>query len=413
MAYTASMSTTYTQPAVNPGQRRCTPHYTSIRAWLDHLRVTAELPYPSWALMPLLTDLIHQKVPGTVFSFAWFCKTHSQPLALWVDPVNATAYRGFMAHHERIFSELPLSVMLATRGRIIRDTENHPTYVESTVYREVFVPYNIHWGMAVPVHMSGSSNGIMNICRPRDRGAFSDSDWQIWDQVAAALADLDRPSHPMSGLPAAPFCREAKTTSLWLGNDGQFLAQGARTCNLLFLAQCCGMASTDWMLPDVRALPAEVRSAVEILFSSNEPSGCRELSLIYPWGRFDFILEKMAVADHPRDARLSVVIHYHEPLDVAVARALWTWPLSPQEKRILIASARHPTESELAQALGLTVGTLKNYINKLQARLGMASREEIIDAVLASHPGIRTTITCNSPVTTGGATYDRCHADSG
>ena len=389
------MKSIYTQPAERLGQIRCTPHYSSIRAWLDHLRVIAELPYPSWALMPLLTSLIRQKVAGTVFSFAWFSKHQSLPMALWVDPVNTTAYQGFMAHHERIFSELPFSVMWSTRGRIIRDTENHPAYVQSTVYREVFVPYNIHWGMAVPVPMSGSCNGIMNICRPRDGGAFTDNDWQTWDQISLALTDLDRPQHPFSSLPGAPFCREAETTSLWLGNNGQFLAQGARTRDLLFLAQRCGMASTDWMLPDVRALPANVRSAAEALISSREPTGCREITLLYPWGRFDFMLEKMAVVDHLRDTRISVVIHYHEPLDVAVARALWGWPLSPQEKRILIASARHPTQSELAQALGLTVGTLKNYINKMQARLQMVSREEIIDAVLSSQPGIRTTINCS------------------
>ena len=61
--------------------------------------------------------------------------------------------------------------------------------------------------------------------------------------------------------------------------------------------------------------------------------------------------------------------------------------MSPQEKRIVIASARHPSLGDLARVLRLTVGTLKSYINRLQSRFNVDSRDELIAQVMADSPG--------------------------
>lgn len=334
-------------------------------------------------MIPLLAELARLKVDGSVFSFVWFAKDKPQPLALWVDPMNEAAYRGFMHHHAQILAELPLREMQETGGRIIRATEHLPAYETTAVYREIFIPYGIHWGMSVPVLMSGSSTGIMNICRPRLSGPYSDADWDLWERVGKTFVDLDRSSSPLANLPAAPFRRDAQTTTLWLAADGQFLAQSALSRKLLFLAEPPDLGNLVWMLPDKRALPEKVRLIADRLFAANTPYERAELSETCHWGRFDYTLEKMPTARCSGEYFISIAIHYHEPLDKAVARGLWGWPLSPQEKRILIASARHPSHAELSEALGLTIGTLKNYINSLLARLGMASREEVIDRALS------------------------------
>ena len=33
------------------------PHHAAITAWLNHLRLIAEMPYPGWVLMPTLMTL--------------------------------------------------------------------------------------------------------------------------------------------------------------------------------------------------------------------------------------------------------------------------------------------------------------------------------------------------------------------
>lgn len=76
-------------------------------------------------------------------------------------------------------------------------------------------------------------------------------------------------------------------------------------------------------------------------------------------------------------------IRYFEPIDITVARRLAGWPLSPKEKRILIASARNPAQHQLADALGITVNTLKSYNNEMVSRLGVESRHSRISALLS------------------------------
>ena len=78
---------------------------------------------------------------------------------------------------------------------------------------------------------------------------------------------------------------------------------------------------------------------------------------------------------------IGIAIRHQEPADIALARKLWGWPLSPQEKRILIASLRRPSLAQLAETLGLTVGTLKGYINEMKKRADVASLHALVARV--------------------------------
>jgi DNA-binding NarL/FixJ family response regulator len=48
------------------------------------------------------------------------------------------------------------------------------------------------------------------------------------------------------------------------------------------------------------------------------------------------------------------------------------------------------SHAELAGALGMTVGTLKHYINKIQTRMQVDSRQALIDRILSSATAART-----------------------
>ena len=102
-------------------------------------------------------------------------------------------------------------------------------------------------------------------------------------------------------------------------------------------------------------------------------------------GRFDFRAERLLVTgtDQPQ---VAVTITHLEPTDITVARQLMNWPLSSQEKRLLIASVRQPSQQQLAEHLGITIGTLKSYVNRLQSKLELPSRQAIIDKVLEHTP---------------------------
>lgn len=63
-------------------------------------------------------------------------------------------------------------------------------------------------------------------------------------------------------------------------------------------------------------------------------------------------------------------------------------PIAPQEKRIIIASTRAASLADVAAALNITLGSLKNCVNGLLRRYEVSSRAEMVDRVLqTSAPG--------------------------
>lgn len=63
-------------------------------------------------------------------------------------------------------------------------------------------------------------------------------------------------------------------------------------------------------------------------------------------------------------------------------------PISPQEKRIIIASTRAASLADVAAALNITLESLKNYVHGLLWRYEVSSRAEMVDRVLqTSAPG--------------------------
>jgi DNA-binding CsgD family transcriptional regulator len=274
--------------------------------------------------------------------------------------------------------------MLQSRGRLMREGTASEDFEQSRIYSELLRHYGVRWGLCATVHFGeGSAAGFLSIYRAREAGPYSEADQVRLDKVAAVMCDFDRQANPLAKLPAAGY-REAVTSSLLLHRDGRILGQSPEARDMLFLARRTGMGPPEWTRPDWHALPAEVSVVVEEMFAETAPSLRRELLQKLDWGRFDFVLEKMPLALDGVEPIISVTIRHHEPLDIAVARSLWGWPFSPQEKRILIASARNPGRAQLAQTLGLAEGTLKEYINDLQSRMGVASRQEMIDRVLGT-----------------------------
>lgn len=364
-----------------PDLPKATPHYSSERAWLDHLRVMAELPYPSWALMPAIARIVRHHIDGPLFNFGWSDRKTLQPLAMWVSPVNDKVYRYFMSNTDAVFDEVSIRAMLDSRGRLLRTIEAAPAYEQSGFFAELLNPSGVRWGLSTPVTMhDGDWVGFLTVYRPRERGPYAEGDQARIDKVSTALSDLDRRANPLRTLPAAGY-REAVTATLLLHRDGRILAQSPDVRDMLFLSRRTGMGPPEWARPDWHALPPEINAAAESMFADPAASARRELRQQLDWGRFDFILEKMPLALDSADAIVCVTIRHHEPLDIAVASGLWGWPMSPREKRILIASARNPSRAELAEALGLAEGTLKEYIGEMQGRLGVASRQELIDRI--------------------------------
>ena len=356
--------------------------YRSVTAWLDQIRLVAGLDYPDWVLMPSLMALAKAHVDGNVFSFMWFDQALERPAALWIDPVNDAAYQGFLAGHPEIFDEYPVQIMIGSRGRAIRVIEETPEYETGPMYQNVLRPLGVHWGMGVPVVLGNGTTGFVNVCRRRERGRYSDADWALWETFAERIGEVGRSRNRWSELPAADF-RETGSTSLWLSADGSILTHGPSFRRILFLLQQKALGPPLWTRCDRLALPIELLAAADQALQQECPSRIA-LILERDSGRFECEIERMQSTPELPHPSIGMTLRHFEPVDLAVARKLWGWDMSPQEKRIVVATARHAKLLQTAELLGISVGTLKGYINALLNRFGVSSREELVSSVLKS-----------------------------
>ena len=81
-------------------------------------------------------------------------------------------------------------------------------------------------------------------------------------------------------------------------------------------------------------------------------------------------------------AVVALGLRHFEAVGIAVARRLASWPLSPREKRIVVAGTRSANLAQLAEALGVKVNTLKSYNKEMVDRVGVGSRQALIEALL-------------------------------
>lgn len=365
------------------------PYYLSQRAWLDQLRLMVELAYPSWALMPAIGAIVRSHLPCAVMNFGWADFLTLHPLATWVYPLKPHVYEQFLANPQDIFDDVPIKAMRDSHGRFLQMIEASPGYEQAPIYKDMLQAYGARWGLSCPI-TTKQWLGFITLYRQAELGPYPEEDWQTLASAGEILSALDDHQHtqPSGDETAPPALREAVTASLCLTADGSMLAQSPATKNILFLARQTGMGPPLWARDDWHALPEAVTQAAQALFNHPEPFQQTTVSHQLPWGKFDFQLEKMQ-ARHPtlKDV-MNITIRHHEPLDIAIARKLWGWAMSPQEKRILIISARNNSQEQIAQNLNISVGTLKSYTNELLARFNAPTRQALMQAVLNSsdHP---------------------------
>jgi len=162
-------------------------------------------------------------------------------------------------------------------------------------------------------------------------------------------------------------------------------ARSALGLELLYLYQDLGEGLLQWNAEDLSALPIQARDIVIGMLEAvkrGKPLPPASYSIDLPAGRFDIHAETLTGLNGSGPV-VAVRMCHHEPLDVALARALLHAPYSLQEKRILVALTRAPSLNDLAEHLGITVGSLKVYINRLQAKAGLPSRQAIIERLLS------------------------------
>lgn len=362
------------------------PAFASERDWLAHLGLLADLPYPSLALMPSILAVVRSRVDCAVGSFGW-TDAGMNPTAFMTEHMSLRAYQWWISHASEFFALCPIQAQWDSRGESFRQFVAAPAFARTVFFDEVFGSQGQRWATLAPVRIAqGEGYGFLSVYRAPESGPFTDQEQaRLW-RGTQALAGLDRRHHAWQA-PAPVETALAGEASLLIRPDGALAARSQEAARLLYLQGGANMHTLEWARMDWRALPAQVRDAARAMFGQPEPELKRRVCLHQPWGRFEFVLEKMHGQGAPAEALVVVGIRYFEAIDITVARRLAGWPLSPREKRLVVAGTRSASLAELAQALGITLLTLKTYNRELMNRLHLGSRQQLIEWLLSEEAG--------------------------
>lgn len=353
-------------------------------AWLAHLSLLAELPYPDRVLMPTVLTAVREAFDDSTLGICvWVDPQKMLPTSIWCERVNGQMTDLMRTRLPEVFESFPLQPQLDTDGELIRMLQAQPGDAENWVYKEGFHPIGVHWGISAPLlDRAGRCSGFMYLYRKLGREPWSDEDNLRLKRARDVLAGLGQQT--ASNLPAC-LHRFRHAAQFLFSPDGKMLARSEHGVELLYLYQDFNENFLPWNTHTLEALPEHARAMVTALgeaLTRGETVKPVFHTVDLPAGRFEFHAEPLADVNASA-SMISVRIAQYEPLDLAVARALIDSPFSLQEKRILVASTRKPSLQALADQLGITVGTLKIYINRLQAKAGKAPRQEIIDSLVA------------------------------
>jgi two-component system response regulator DesR len=180
--------------------------------------------------------------------------------------------------------------------------------------------------------------------------------------------------------------RGALVSLLGLEDDIEVVAQVERGDEVVAAAQRCrpDVALLDIEMPGCDGITAgaEVRrllpdTRVLILTTFGRPGYLRRA---LEQGASGFLLKdaparELAAAIRAVAAGLRAV----DPALAAEAIADGSSPLTTREEEVLAASARHDSAAEIAAALHLSEGTVRNYLSSAMRKLGARNRSEAVD----------------------------------
>lgn len=356
-------------------------------AWLAHLQLLANLPYPLEVLMPSVLYTLRQGLradygsftplePRTLRSGAIYAERFAPEMMGWLCAARETA----QAAHST-------EMMVRSDGESRRALCLASDFEDNPLYRHLLQPLGTRWSMTAPLlDAKGDTRGLLYLHRSAAHGPFSDAEQALLRRARNVLQPLALPRQsdaPEDGDIPRVGLRQA---SVVIDGRGRFIGVGDGARELLYRCAKPGPGETAWLTPGVEALPAPVMDDVlNLLWAARRGTALPQTAprrLRGQAGEHEFRLEPLGTCTGRPGTMVVVHVRHLEPTDITLARRLTHWKLSPQERRMLITALRHPDQHALAERLGISLHTLKSYSTDMVRRHGFASRQKMTEAVL-------------------------------
>jgi DNA-binding CsgD family transcriptional regulator len=348
--------------------------------WLEGIELLATLPYPAPMLMPRLLQAIRTRIDAAFGGVGWVADERLRPTSYWSERLSEAAYRAYSRNLDEFLDELPLRMQLETDGEAMRALQHSEAFETHWYLNDILLPLGVRWAMGVPLFsQTGACTGFLYVFREASRKPFSDDEqarlrW-VRDQMRALSVQA---SSVQTNTPL----RSSQTVTLQFARDGAMVARSEHAEGVLYLCNEGRTGVLDWASPNVEALPAAIRNEFGQFIAGLTDRRSMASEVATSCGYFEVRAERLQrLAGGDTDT--FVTIRHWEPVDLIVASRLLQSSLTLQEKRILIATAQQKEHKDIADSLGVTVGTLKSYVNRLLQKLDVDSREAIVDRLLS------------------------------
>lgn len=391
----AAPSTTAAPPARAPRRR------SPATAWLQQLKLLAELPYQPAVLLPSVLATLRHGVRADFGNAIQLQPDTLAPLRMTTERFSEPTTRYAQQWPQDFFELQPIATQVASDGDSLRRYALSPEYEHCRPYLHYYGPLGARWSTGVPLRdAAGRAHALLFLHRRREWGPFSDAEQALLRRARQALMPLTAPRSAAAPAPGdVPQHSLRASASIVVGQNGRFLGVSSQASRMLFDSQLPQPGDTRWASPSLEALPRAVADAARALLRHTGAGPLPPLQSSFPGlaGQFRYRVEALdapapegAGADSSvRPAMLAIHVHELEPTAVALARRLMHWPLSQQEKRVLVASITCPEQQPLARHLGITTNTLKSHVNHMLRRTKAASRQALVSQILQGGDGER------------------------
>jgi DNA-binding CsgD family transcriptional regulator len=348
--------------------------------WLEGIELLAALPYPAPMLMPRLLRAIRTRIDAAFGGVGWVESERLRPTSYWSERLSEAAYRAYSRNLDAFLDELPLRAQLDTDGEAMRFLQRSEDFEKHWYLNDILLPLGVRWAMGVPLlSEAGACLGFLYVFREADRGAFSDREQARLRWVRDRMRAL---SSKASNVDTNKSLRSTDTVTVQFDRKGSMVARSEHAEGLLYLCNEGRSGVLDWASPNVEALPGAIRDEFEQFIRGSIARRSIVSEVATSCGYFEIRAERLQrLAGGETDT--FVAIRHWEPVDLIVASRLLQSSLTLQEKRIVIATAQQKEHKDIADSLGITVGTLKAYVNRLLQKFDVNSRQEIVDRLLA------------------------------
>lgn len=357
----------------------------SARKAIAALQRTAALGLSDQLSFPELVNALADVAPFDTAAMLWLGPDY-RPVDTYVtvdqgpELITRYATRWFNAEEGRYYPT-QMEMQLNPALGVIRVSDYTPTFGQTELYDEVYREARHHWIAGLTLRDAGRPIGNLGIARPPGARDFSDHEMRLLRFIRPYLVQALGRAPDLAEWPESDLGDE--TAILVTDLDGRVQHASPGAWRLLHGA--AGVPADlnvlrdqvyKWAKPLLRRLAGQVADA---LADSGAPPA--RMDTVTPYGRF--VLRAYALDGRAQAAGRTVAVQVERrlPVGLKMLRSPAYRALTPREQdvaRMLASGLSYPL---IGDRLGMGASTVVTHVRSLGHKLGVGSREEIVNAL--------------------------------